>query len=115
AGGLEDTTPVLGNQRIDEFAAIAFEKGEGSLLVRAHQPRISDNIGAEDRRKPPFYPLFGQSPAPREDKGGWQPPLGLARAARPRRSSVANSPLANRIDNARPTSDTRTGAPKTKR
>jgi len=33
--------------------------------------------------------------------------------ARPRRSSVANSPLANRIDNARPTSDTRTGAPKT--
>ena len=68
AGGLEDTAAVLGDQWIDEFAAIAFEQGEGSLLVRAHQPRLSDNVGAEDRRKPPFYPFLCHSPAPREDK-----------------------------------------------
>ena len=41
---------MLGDRRIDELAPIAFEKGEGSLLVYAHQPRIPGNVGAEDRR-----------------------------------------------------------------
>ena len=50
AGGLEDAAAVLGDQRIDEFAPIAFENNEGSFLVRAHQPRIPGDVGAEDGR-----------------------------------------------------------------
>ena len=37
---------------------IAFENGEGAFLVRAHQPRISGNVGAKNRRQPPFNALF---------------------------------------------------------
>jgi hypothetical protein len=64
---LEDTSAVLVDQRIDQFTPVALENGEGSLLIRAHQPRISDDIGTEDRRQPPLYPFPGQSLAPREE------------------------------------------------
>jgi hypothetical protein len=57
-GCLEDAAAVLGDQWIDELAPIAFEKGEGSFLVRAHQPRISGNVGAEDCRQPPLNAFF---------------------------------------------------------
>jgi hypothetical protein len=52
AGGFEDAATVLGDQWIDQLAPIAFEDGEGTLFVRTHQPRISGNVGAEDRRQP---------------------------------------------------------------
>ncbi len=49
AGGLEDAAAVLIDQRIDQFTPMTFENGERLLLVRPHQPRIFDDIGAEDR------------------------------------------------------------------
>ena len=55
---LEDAAAVLGDQRIDQLAPIAFENGEGSFLVCAHQPRIAGDIGAEDRRQPPLDAFF---------------------------------------------------------
>jgi hypothetical protein len=58
AGGLEDTPAVLGDQWIDELAPIAFENGEGSFLIRTHQPRIPGNVGAEDGRQSPFNAFF---------------------------------------------------------
>ena len=69
AGRLEDAATVLSDQRIDEFAPIAFQGGEGPFFVRTHQPRISGDIGAEDRRQPPLYP-FSHGPFPREDTQG---------------------------------------------
>jgi hypothetical protein len=56
---------VLVDQRIDQFTPVTLEDGEGSFLVRAHQPRLSDDIGAEDRRQPPLYSFLRQSLAPR--------------------------------------------------
>ena len=64
AGGLDDASAVLVDQRIDQFTPMALEDGERPFLVRAHQPRIPDDIGAEDRRQPPLYPFLHQSPPP---------------------------------------------------
>jgi hypothetical protein len=64
AGGLEDAAAVLGDQRIDQFAPIAFESGEGSLLVRSHQPRIAGDIGTEDCRQPPLDAFFRHDALP---------------------------------------------------
>jgi hypothetical protein len=68
AGGLDDAAAVLVDQRIDQFSSVALESGERSFLINAHQPRISDDIGAEDRRQPPLYPSLRQSSAPREER-----------------------------------------------
>src|SRR5215471_10223232 len=62
ASGLEDASTVLVDQRIDQFTPMALENGERLFLVRAHQPRIFDDIGAEDRRQPPLYAFLHQSP-----------------------------------------------------
>jgi hypothetical protein len=67
AGGLEDASAVLVDQRIDQFTPMALENGERPFLVRAHQPRIADDIGAEDRRQPPLYPFLRHARAPREE------------------------------------------------
>jgi hypothetical protein len=67
SGRLEDASAVLADQRIDQFTPMALENGEGSFLVGTHQPRISHDIGAKDRRQPPFYPFPGQSLAPRKE------------------------------------------------
>ena len=70
ASRLEDAAAVLGDQWIDQFAPIAFEGGEGSFFVRAHQPRISGDVGAEDRRQPPLYPFLSHCAVPREATQG---------------------------------------------
>jgi hypothetical protein len=66
AGGLEDASAVLVDQRIDQFTPMSLENGKGLFLVRAHQPRIADDIRAQDRRQPPLYPFLRHPPAPRE-------------------------------------------------
>src|SRR5215813_10043692 len=48
ASGLEDASAVLVDQRIDQLTPVSLEKGEGFFLVRSHQPRIADDIGAQD-------------------------------------------------------------------
>jgi hypothetical protein len=68
ASGLEDASAMLGDQRIDQFTPIAFEGGQGSLFVGPHQPRISGDIGAEDRGQPPLYRFLSHRTVPREEK-----------------------------------------------
>jgi hypothetical protein len=47
-GRPDDSAVVLGNLGIDEDAAVRHESFECFLLVPAHQPRISRDIGGED-------------------------------------------------------------------
>jgi hypothetical protein len=49
AGGLDDAAMMLGDLRIEEFAAQRLEAFERAFLVRPHQPRIPRHIGGEDR------------------------------------------------------------------
>ena len=49
ARGLDDAALMLGDFRIEEFAAQRLEALEGTLLVRSHQPRVACHIGGEDR------------------------------------------------------------------
>jgi hypothetical protein len=62
SGRLEDASAVLVDQRVDQFAPMALQCDERLLLVRPHQSRIFDDIGAEDRRQPPLYPFFRHAP-----------------------------------------------------
>ena len=57
AGGVDDAALMLGDFRIEEFAAQRLEALEGTLLVRSHQPRVARHIGGEDRRQPALDPL----------------------------------------------------------
>jgi hypothetical protein len=50
AGGLENASAVLVDQRIDQLAPVALENAEGLFLIRTHHSRIADDIGAKDRR-----------------------------------------------------------------
>src|SRR4029077_1439418 len=51
AGGLDDPPTVLSDLRINELTAQRLEAFERTFLVRPHQPRISRDIGGEDRGK----------------------------------------------------------------
>jgi hypothetical protein len=51
AGSLYDPAVVLFDLWIDELAAMCLETLECPFLVRAHQPRITHDIGGENRRK----------------------------------------------------------------
>ena len=52
AGGFDEAPLVLGDFRIEEFAAQRLEAFEGAALIGADQPRIPRHIGREDRREP---------------------------------------------------------------
>jgi hypothetical protein len=60
AGGLADASAVLVDERIDQFAAVGFESGEGVFLVGAHQPRIAGDVRAHDRRQTSLDPFLDQ-------------------------------------------------------
>jgi len=64
AGGLDDTAFVLGNARIDQFAAVASKPSKSHSLVLAHQAAVADNIGGENRREPAIDPLSAQISLP---------------------------------------------------
>jgi hypothetical protein len=72
AGGFDDATLVLGDFRIDQFAAMHSEACEKTGLVLAHQPAISRENGGE----PALEPLFAQgslseAPYASMDAGRW--------------------------------------------
>jgi hypothetical protein len=48
-GRLDDAAAVLLDLRVAQLAADRFQRGERAFLVRTHQPRISGNIGGQDR------------------------------------------------------------------
>jgi hypothetical protein len=45
---------------IDKGAAVGLQLSESALLVGAHEPAVSCDIGREDRCEPTFRTLFGQ-------------------------------------------------------
>ena len=64
AGILDDAAGMLADLRVEELAAMRLEALVCALLVRPHQPRILDDIGAEDCRQPPLDPFLRQYFAP---------------------------------------------------
>jgi hypothetical protein len=50
AGALDDPAMVRGDRRLDQIAEERAEPRECSLLVRAGEPAITDDIGDQDRR-----------------------------------------------------------------
>ena len=50
---LDDAALVLGDQRVDELPAVAFERGKRPFLVGAHEARISGHVGGQDGSEPP--------------------------------------------------------------
>src|SRR5215471_9967019 len=49
AGGLDNAASVLLDLGITQLAADRFQRGEGTLLVCAHQPRIPGDVGGQNR------------------------------------------------------------------
>ena len=58
AGGLDDAAAMLGDLRVDQLAPDRLQPRERAFLVRAHQPRIADDIGRHDCRQTAFDPPF---------------------------------------------------------
>src|SRR3712207_6432057 len=45
---LDDAAVVGGDGRIDHLRAVRFEPSERPLLVFAHEPRVADDVSAQD-------------------------------------------------------------------
>jgi hypothetical protein len=56
--GLHNATLMLGDFRIDQFAALCSEPGQKPGLVLAHQPAVPSHIGREDSGEAALDPLF---------------------------------------------------------
>src|SRR4051794_8039998 len=52
AGRFDDSTFVLGDLGVNEFAAVGSEPSEGAGFVLAHEAAITGDIGGENGRKP---------------------------------------------------------------
>ena len=52
---------MLGDHRLQQFAAMGVEPGERAFLVGPHQPAVAGNIPGENGRKPPLYTMFGHA------------------------------------------------------
>ena len=55
AGQLDDSALMLGNGRVDQFRAMAFEVRQCADLISAHQAAVTDNVGGHDRGKSAFH------------------------------------------------------------
>ena len=51
---LDDAALVLGQQRVDDFGAKLAYRGQGAGLVTFDEPRITNDIGGQNRRQAPF-------------------------------------------------------------
>src|SRR5271163_2429388 len=52
AGGLDDAATMLCDRGIGQLTPDRLQRNERAFLVRAHQPRISRDIGHQDRCRP---------------------------------------------------------------
>jgi hypothetical protein len=50
-GKVDDLSLMGGDKRIDQFLAVGFQGHWRTLLVRAHESRVADYIGGDDRSK----------------------------------------------------------------
>ncbi|MGH6916018.1 MAG: hypothetical protein ACREH3_20190, partial [Geminicoccales bacterium] len=48
----DQTTPVIGNLRFDEFPPVGLEDIQRARLVLAHEPAVADDIGSQNRCQP---------------------------------------------------------------
>ena len=62
--GLDDTAAMFRNLGIDKFAAVSFERCEGTFLIIAHQAAVAGNIGREDGSQPSFDTRLGHETRP---------------------------------------------------
>ena len=61
---LNDVAIVLRNLGINDFVAVSLQRRECRRLIGAHQPAITDYIGAEDRGESTFFALRGHRSLP---------------------------------------------------
>ena len=61
AGPLDDAAVMRGDGGIDQIATQPPQSRQGAILVRAREPRVSDDVGDQDRSD---LPEFGHSDAP---------------------------------------------------
>jgi len=61
ADGLEDSPPVPGDGRIEEFAPELAERAEGALLIGLHEAAVADDIGHEYGGQAAFHDPFSFS------------------------------------------------------
>ena len=66
AGGLHNAALVLRQSRVDKLAPQRLESSVRTFLVRAHEARIANNIGAEDRCQSPLDPICHHKDLPHE-------------------------------------------------
>jgi hypothetical protein len=59
---------MLGDPRVDQLAAQRPEHRQRPLLVLPDEARIAGDIGGEDRRQPPLYPLLGHRIGPLRER-----------------------------------------------
>src|SRR5579871_4383234 len=63
AGGLDDTTFMAGDCRIDYFSSDRLQGHQGADLVPAHKAAITRDVGCQYSGKPSFHPLRRQGMA----------------------------------------------------
>ena len=56
---VEDTPAMFGDTRLDQFLAVGVQQGQCSQFVFAHQTRIADDVGDENRREMALDAIFG--------------------------------------------------------
>ena len=66
ADQLDDAAVVAGNRGVEHGLPVLFQRGERAFLVGAHQARITDHVGGEDRREFAIDAFFGHLAKPRE-------------------------------------------------
>ena len=57
AGALDDTSPVRGDVRLDQFAEMRLEPAQRAFLVVAHEPAVADDVSRQDRGELAFGAL----------------------------------------------------------
>jgi hypothetical protein len=58
ASGLDDAPAMLLDSRVCKLASQLLQRGEGAFLIRPHQPRITGDVGRQNRREPPLNPCL---------------------------------------------------------
>ena len=48
AGGLDDPAGVRGDGGIDQLAPVRLQRGQGAVLVGAHEPAVAGDVGRQD-------------------------------------------------------------------
>jgi hypothetical protein len=87
---------VPGNRgRVDQFTPQGIQTRESTRLINAHEARVADHVGRQDRRKPPLKALLShvdrspklQVPISSHRKLLWSKAMVVSIAGKPEQSS----------------------------